>query len=244
LHPKRATVILIPAHVDRTDNGSHAIGASMGEHDRPESGRRPVNLQNWHSWLDRTIAEAEQRGDFDDLPTHGKPLHFDANPLTGEIDVGHSILKNAGMAPAWIELDREVRAGLDALATLRDESARYLAGLATRRPAPVPQAATPAPRPWWRKLFARAAAPSFLTTRPAAPPNLAAERASARARYLERAREVDTKIAAYNASLPPELWHLERARLTPERAGRDFDEVCPPPPDRSPAPPPSPSLSA
>jgi len=30
--------------------------------------------QSWESWIDRQIREAEERGEFDDLPGKGKPL--------------------------------------------------------------------------------------------------------------------------------------------------------------------------
>jgi hypothetical protein len=195
----------------------------MSDEDQPNPlQRRPLHLQDWDSWLDKTIADAEHRGDFDNLPGHGKPIRFDANPLTGEVDVGHGILKSAGMAPAWIELDKEVRAGLDALSGLRDGVARRLAAMATSTPD------TPRHRPWWRKLFGR--------SRPASRPHPSsrtpeAEWARARVLYLERAHELDAKIAAFNAALPSDLWHLERRRLTPERAAREFDGSCPPPRD-------------
>jgi hypothetical protein len=188
--------------------------------------RRPLHLQDWDSWLDKTIAEAEDRGEFENLPGHGKPIQLAANPLTGEVDVGHGILKSAGMAPAWIELDKDIRAGLDALANLRDETARRLTAITTRPPIPDPAPAAPRHRPWWRRLLGQ--------SRPfprSLPPhhNPEDEWARARAIYLERAHELDSKIASFNATLPTELWHLERRRLTPERAARDFDTACPRP---------------
>jgi hypothetical protein len=206
------------------------IEATMGEKNQTDTAvRRPPRLQDWHSWLDNTIAEAEQRGDFDNLSGHGKPLHFDANPLTGEIDVGHGLLKSAGMAPAWIELDKEIRAGLDGLKTLRDETARHLSSLAAcpvaedRHPAPTPR------RSWWRALLGRRRPPAPTRAEAHDERRYVSARIRVRAVYLDRAEEVDRKIAAFNAALPAALWHLERARLPEERAARDFDEVCPPP---------------
>ena len=35
--------------------------------------RKPEG-QSWESWIDRQIREAEERGEFDDLPGKGKPL--------------------------------------------------------------------------------------------------------------------------------------------------------------------------
>lgn len=187
-----------------------------------QDGRRPASLQNWQSWLDKTIAEAEQRGDFENLPGHGKPLHFDANPLTGEIDVGHGILKNAGMAPAWIELGKEIRAGYADLEAIIEDTRNRLAS-GSFRPTPTP----PARQSWWRTLLAGRPRPEFSTPRPSAF-NPEMIRAQAREKYLERAHQIDQKIVAYNGSIPPALWQLERPRLTAERAVRDFDEACPP----------------
>jgi hypothetical protein len=196
----------------------------MSDEEQPNSfQRRPLHLQDWESWLDKTIAEAKDRGEFDNLPGHGKPIELAANPLTGEVDVGHGILKNAGMAPAWIELDKEVRAGLDALANSRDEAARRLSAL-PRAPEPAP--ATPEQRSWWRRIFGQShPAPRPLPSHR----NPEAEWARARDLYLERASEIDRKIASFNATLPSELWHLERRRLTPERAAQEFEATCPRP---------------
>jgi hypothetical protein len=182
--------------------------------------RRPLRFQDWDSWLDKAIDEARERGEFDNLPARGKPLRFDANPLTGEVDVGHGLLKSAGYAPAWIELDKEIRAVLDDLATLRKQAADRL----TTPPEP-PDAnpiVTPS-RSWWRALFGRSRTPTAVAPRalPRRAPD--AECDAARRQYLARAREIDAKIAAYNASLPPDLWRLERPRLPPERAAKDFD---------------------
>jgi hypothetical protein len=54
------------------------------------------------------------------------------------------------------------------------------------------------------------------------------ERARARETYLERAAKLEEKIAHYNASLPRELWQLERTRRTPEHYALEFDAACPP----------------
>ncbi len=35
--------------------------------------RKPAGMR-WESWIDRQIREAQERGEFDDLPGHGKPI--------------------------------------------------------------------------------------------------------------------------------------------------------------------------
>jgi len=199
--------------------------------------RRPIS--SWDNWVDRAIDEAKERGEFDNLPTQGKPLRVESNPFAPELDLAHSILKNADMAPPWIELNRAIEAEIAALATLRERTGQRLAALQAQlaQPPERPEPATemvPAPsqtsqRSRWRQawLFGRP------TPRPAAAPqrptlaSLAAERERARTRYLERAAALDKKIRDYHDTLPSNLWHLQRIRLTPERAAREFDAAVP-----------------
>jgi Domain of unknown function (DUF1992) len=51
------------------------------------------------------------------------------------------------------------------------------------------------------------------------------ERERARARYLEAAAEVDRLLLEYSFSVP--VRHLERGRLPPHIAARQFDAACP-----------------
>jgi hypothetical protein len=69
--------------------------------------------------VDRQIREAQERGDFDDLPGKGKPLPVE--PWDGEWALAHHVLKLAGETLPWIALGREIdelQTWLDAL--LRD----------------------------------------------------------------------------------------------------------------------------
>ncbi len=70
------------------------------------------------TYIERMIREATERGDFDDLPHHGRPLPRPTGPGAGEWELAFSMLRNAGMAPPWIEADKEcrrIRAERDAL---------------------------------------------------------------------------------------------------------------------------------
>lgn len=71
--------------------------------------RRPKDLPNWESWIDQQIREAQARGDFDDLPGSGKPLDLTPNPYARDRELAFKILKDAGYAPEWIELDKAIR---------------------------------------------------------------------------------------------------------------------------------------
>jgi hypothetical protein len=75
---------------------------------RDANGRISV-APNWESLTERLIREAQERGDFDDLPNHGQPLAVADNPYAGELALAMHVLRNAGIAPPWIEADKEVR---------------------------------------------------------------------------------------------------------------------------------------
>lgn len=79
------------------------------------------NRQTAHSWeslVERQIREAMEAGAFEDLPHEGKRLPIEDDSAAGDWAMAHRMLRNAGMAPPWIESDKEVRkllAELDAL---------------------------------------------------------------------------------------------------------------------------------
>ena len=59
--------------------------------------------------VEARIAEAIDRGEFDNLPGAGKPLVLDNdNHIPEELRVGYRILKNAGCLPPELELRREI----------------------------------------------------------------------------------------------------------------------------------------
>ena len=68
--------------------------------------------QDWESWIDRQVREAQERGEFDDLPGRGRPLDLTSNPYAGDRELAFKILKDAGCAPEWIELDKAIRSRL------------------------------------------------------------------------------------------------------------------------------------
>ena len=70
------------------------------------------NRQTAHSWdslVERQIREAIVAGAFDDLPHHGKRLPIEDDSAAGDWAMAHRMLRNAGMAPPWIESDKEAR---------------------------------------------------------------------------------------------------------------------------------------
>jgi hypothetical protein len=127
------------------------------------------------SSVERQIREAQERGDFDNLPGRGKPLRIQS--WDDEWGMAYHVLKQAGETLPWISLGRDIddaRARLDAL--LRD--AVRLTG---------------------------------------------DERARARERYLRQAAALDKLLEEYAFVVP--IRTLERGRLPPHIAARQFDEA-------------------
>lgn len=71
---------------------------------------RRLTLQSFQSVIDQHMREAEAAGAFRDLPGMGKPLKLDDDAhVPEEMRLGHRLLKGAGYAPPWIELQRSIR---------------------------------------------------------------------------------------------------------------------------------------
>ncbi len=77
-------------------------------HRRGADGRMEVG-PDWETLIDRQIREAVEGGKFDRLPHQGEPLPNDDNPFAGEWALAFHLLRNEGVAPPWIEADKEVR---------------------------------------------------------------------------------------------------------------------------------------
>jgi hypothetical protein len=180
------------------------------------------------SWIDEAIAEARERGEFDNLPGRGEPLQIKENPLAGDWEMAFHVLENAGMAPPWMEMSREIREGMAQLAEIRERAAQRLAEqIPLTRESDLPPQPVARPRFWWWPFRRRE-----LESRHAEPPRpilaaLEAERQWARREYLEQAANLDEIIAAYNAWLPENLRRLQKPRLTADKAAAEFDAAYP-----------------
>jgi hypothetical protein len=80
--------------------------------------------RTWESLIDRQIREAMDDGRFDDLPYQGERLPLEDDRLAGEWASAFRILRNANVAPEWIEADKEVRRLLDRRDAIRDRATR------------------------------------------------------------------------------------------------------------------------
>jgi hypothetical protein len=78
-------------------------------------------LAQWESAVDKQIREAQERGEFDNLPGQGKPLPRE--PWDGDWALAHHVLRQAGETLAWISLGREIETAELKLQTLRRDAA-------------------------------------------------------------------------------------------------------------------------
>ena len=76
--------------------------------ERPEL-RNPF-APSRESLIDKQIREAQKAGAFDELPHQGQRLPLVDDSAAGEWELAYRMLKNANLAPPWIEADKEVRA--------------------------------------------------------------------------------------------------------------------------------------
>lgn len=185
---------------------------------------RRKTLEEWESWVDKAINDARERGEFDNLPGHGMPLQLDVTPFAGCREIGFGILKNAGMAPYWVEVNKEIitlSTELDALRNRANEIAFALrAGSITVQPEPEQVAK----RRWWQ-LF-RYVEPPRRQSRAEQDELNRSELARLRWEYLAQSELLNQKIAHYNASIPRDLWQLAQQTPSLADAEREFDEAC------------------
>jgi Domain of unknown function (DUF1992) len=85
------------------------------------------DLKRWESAVERQIREAQERGEFDDLPGHHRPLP--PEPWEGDWALAFHVLRQAGETLPWIALGREIEQRRQHLANLREETARLRARL-------------------------------------------------------------------------------------------------------------------
>ena len=66
-------------------------------------------VKRLESLTEKSIREAIEKGDFDNLPGKGQPLDLSENPFEDpELRTVHRLLRNAGFAPAWLEERKDI----------------------------------------------------------------------------------------------------------------------------------------
>lgn len=83
-------------------------------------------MYGYQKIVEKKIKEAEERGDFNDLPGKGEPLKFDDDSrLPEDLRIAYKILKNANCLPPELELKKEIKQMEDMLLTMPDEKEKY-----------------------------------------------------------------------------------------------------------------------
>lgn len=82
---------------------------SQQPEDEQEHPLRRVSTRNFESIIDQQFRAAEAAGQFNNLAGAGKPQELDDDKdVPDELRVGFRMLKNAGYAPPWIELQKSI----------------------------------------------------------------------------------------------------------------------------------------
>jgi hypothetical protein len=76
--------------------------------------------------IEKRIKEAQENGEFDNLPGKGEPLTLeDESRIPEDLRLSHKILKNANCLPPEVELKKEIRHLEDMLEDIPDEKEKY-----------------------------------------------------------------------------------------------------------------------
>ena len=76
--------------------------------------------------IEQRIREAQLKGELDNLPGSGEPVHLeDDSHVPEDLRMVYKILKNADCIPPELQLKKEIRQMEDMLETLSDEKEKY-----------------------------------------------------------------------------------------------------------------------
>lgn len=90
--------------------------------------RKPHGM-DFESWIDKQIREAQERGEFDDLPSAGKPLPGSGEPLEEDWWLKKKVREEegtAGLPPSLVLRKQAETAKARALAARTDDEARAI----------------------------------------------------------------------------------------------------------------------
>lgn len=76
--------------------------------------------------VEQAIEQAAASGAFDNLAGAGLPLKSESGIVPNELRVPFKVLKDAGMAPAWVELASEIECRIDEFRAARREHERRM----------------------------------------------------------------------------------------------------------------------
>jgi hypothetical protein len=83
-------------------------------------------LPGYDKIVEQRIREAQENGEFDNLPGRGEPLPLDDNShIPEDLRIAYKILKNADCLPPEVQEKKEIRQMEELLASIPDEKERY-----------------------------------------------------------------------------------------------------------------------
>lgn len=108
----------MPVKRDQRQKQLQQLKWDLEEHRLPEEAQQqntPAQREQERvDLIEQRIQEAIANGEFDNLRGKGKPLAFATNPyLDPSQELAFNLLQNNGVAPEWIERDKEIRQELE-----------------------------------------------------------------------------------------------------------------------------------
>lgn len=83
------------------------------------SGRRAPG--DWQGLVEQRIQEGMEQGLFDNLRGMGKPLNLDEDQFVpDEMKMAFRLLRSNGLAPLWVELNKEIREDIARMVRMRE----------------------------------------------------------------------------------------------------------------------------
>ena len=83
-------------------------------------------LYGYQKIIEQRIKEADEKGEFEDLPGQGEPLDLvDDSNVPEDLRLAYKILKNADCLPPELEAKKEIRQMEDLLDNIPDEKEKY-----------------------------------------------------------------------------------------------------------------------
>ncbi len=83
-------------------------------------------LYGYQKIIEQRIKEANERGEFDNLPGQGEPLDLvDDSNVPEDLRLAYKVLKNADCLPPELEAKKEIRQMEDLLDNIPDEKEKY-----------------------------------------------------------------------------------------------------------------------
>lgn len=99
--------------------------AVQADHKAEETTKTPANtnLAAWQGLIEQRIQDGLSQGVFDNLPGMGKPLNlWDDAFVPEEMRMGFRLLRSNGLAPLWVEVNREIQEDIARMHRVRDHA--------------------------------------------------------------------------------------------------------------------------